>query len=86
MRDLRGKMADLRDNVESCVRARGQIGMIFLSAVDKANAVSDAAAKPDAQYCSEQWLASHKQHLGQRLDVNIILEDLKSGIQVIDRN
>ena len=74
----------LRD-AEACAGARGEIGKVFLRAVDKANGVSDAAAKSDAQYSASQWVASHKQHMGQRVDVNVIIEDCKSGVQVIDR-
>jgi hypothetical protein len=50
----------------------------------RAIVIADSTAKPDAQYCASEWRTSHKNHMGQRVDVNIIIEDCKSGIQAIN--
>lgn len=83
--NLRRDLERRQKDAEACAAARGEIGKVFLRAVDKANGVSDPAAKTDAEYCASEWLASHKQHMPQRVDVNVIIEDCKSGIQVINR-
>jgi hypothetical protein len=82
---LKGVLQQRLSDAEGCAAARGEIGKVFLLAAEKAKAVTDAAAKPDAEYCQAEWVASHKEHMGQRVDVNIIIEDCKSGIQIIER-
>lgn len=83
--DLRRDLEQRQKDAETCATARGEIGKVFLRPAEKADGVNDAAAKPDAQYCASEWRISHKDHMGQRVDVNIIIEDCKSGIQVINR-
>jgi hypothetical protein len=86
--DLGNLKSDLQQRLrdaEACAAARGEIGKVFLRAVDKANGVSDAAMKPHASFAAKQWLDSHKAHTDQRIAVNVIIEDCKSGIQTIDR-
>ena len=82
---LRGDLEKHLRDAEACATARGEIGKVFLRAADKADGVSDAAAKSDAQYCRDQWRDSDKKHRDERINVNIIIEDCKSGIQVIDK-
>ena len=82
---LRSELETQLRDAQACATARADIGKVFLYAANKADGVSDATAKSDAQYCRDQWRTSDKQHRDERINVNIIIEDCKSGIQVIDR-
>lgn len=86
--DLDKRLSALQQNLraaETCAKARGEIGKIFVRAADKGYAVSDPVSKADAQFAADAWKKSDVDHKDQRIAVNIIVEDCKSGIQVIER-